>query len=115
MRDWTIWLYCTRMRSILRDALAPEQITVTLANPSGVEPVDFTAVTAWDLRIRPPDSDWVSWASTASGVTSDGATLTHPFEGGDVSQPGTYRVMVVMTVPGGTRRAGLGAFQVVDL
>lgn len=97
---------------VLTGALAPECLTLPVENASFEdEPLDLTTVTGWSLLVGMPDG-FVTWSVTVDSVSADRAVLRHVFAQGDTDQIGTYKIMVLMTVPGGVRRAGPSTLQV---
>jgi hypothetical protein len=93
--------------SVLAGATAPERYRITVENAEiASEPLDLTTVTEAVMRVTKPSGEIVEWAATIEEQGATALVIEHVFDAFDVEQTGTYPVTVIMTVPGGTRRAG---------
>lgn len=84
------------------DALNPESVQVVVS--AGQSGVDLSTVTAATFAVRKPDGSSASWSCVVTDKTAAGATLTHPFDSGDVDLIGIYTLVPTLTVPAGDAR-----------
>lgn len=102
------------IKYIYSNPVPPETLTVIVSQ--GASGLDLSTVLGVYLLVRYPDTNAdVLW--TASIVTQSATALVvrHTFNNlttGEASIPGTYRVMVGLEIPGGTKRAGPAFFDV---
>ncbi len=93
--------------TVYAGAQAPEQIELSVTNAElADEPLDLTTVSAVSLSVLRPDGQRVTWSVTTAEQTATLLRVVHVFDALDVELPGTYRIMVMMTVVTGVRRAG---------
>ncbi len=76
--------------------------------------LDLTTVTAVTFEVTKPGGTEVSWTAAITSAAVDLLICEHAYDPGDVSVQGSYRVMVHMTVPAGTERAGPVYFEGVQ-
>jgi hypothetical protein len=87
-------------------ALAPERVEVTITNAAlASAPLDLSTVTAVNLAVRSPVQSF-TWALTVTSQSTTEIVGHYAFGEGDVGAAGDYDVTVLLTVPGGVRRAG---------
>jgi hypothetical protein len=87
-------------------ALAPERVEVTIDNADlASDPLDLSTVTAAVLDVRTPSRAF-AWPLTITTQTTDAIVGYYEFVAGDVGAAGDYKITVLLTVSGGTRRAG---------
>lgn len=101
--------------SVYAGAAAPEGVSMQVSNAAlDGDPLDFTTVTDAEIRVTRPDGIAVVWPLDLTAILVDSMTGEYEFDAGgaDVSIPGTYRLIVVLTTSGGTRRAGPTVLQV---
>lgn len=100
--------------SVLAGAQAPEVLRLNVENAEAAsEPLDLTTVSAVSLSVTQPDGRRVTWAAEIESATEDLLVLEHEFAAVDVEQPGNYAIVILLTVPGGVRRAGPTSLPVV--
>ncbi len=96
-------------------AVAPEKVGLTIDNAAlAADPLDLSDVTAVTLEVRTP-TQTLTWATTITDQSETELVVEHEFEAGDLGAAGTYRIVAIMDVPGGTRRAGPTALEVREL
>jgi hypothetical protein len=92
----------------------PETLTVNVSQ--GASGLDLSTVTGVSFSVRYPDTTAdVTWTASIVSQTSTLLTARHTFNNsvaGEAVIPGTYRVMVALDIPGGTKRAGPTFFEV---
>jgi len=84
---------------------APEVLELEVLS-DGVDP-DLTTVSAVSLEItRPgsPDLEEEIWTASITAASTEQLLLEHDWAESDVDRVGVYRVMMVLTVPGGELR-----------
>ena len=87
-------------------ATAPERVEVAIDNAAlASAPLDLSTITAVDLEVRAPAQSF-TWPITITTQTADEIVGYYEFGEGDVGGEGDYRVVIRVTIPGGTRRAG---------
>lgn len=89
-------------------AQAPEALSVEVTSDDIVD-LDLTSVTAVSLAVNKPGMEWndeTSWPVAIDTQTTTVLSVHHDFAVADVDTLGAYRVMIVMSVPTGIRRAG---------
>ena len=92
----------------------PETLTVNVSQ--GESGLDLSTVTSVSLSVRYPNTDLdVTWTASIVTQTATALSVRHTFNNltaGEAVIPGTYRVMVNLDVPSGTKRAGPTFFEV---
>jgi hypothetical protein len=100
--------------SILAGARAPEYLRLRVENAEAASsPLDLTSVTAVTLEVTTSQGDRVQWDAEIETQTAELLVIKHVFDPQDVEFPGTYRIVITMAVPEGTRRAGPTSLLVV--
>ncbi len=93
--------------AILVDPQAPERLRIRISNPTGsAEPLDLSTVSAAELKARHPTAGEQLWSADILTQSADLLLLEHVWALGEASNAGFYRVDILLTVPGGKRRAG---------
>jgi hypothetical protein len=99
--------------SVLAHAVAPESVRVTVRNADlAGTPLDLTTVTAVSFQVLTPKPQ--TWSVVVVSQTATELVADHEFSTGDVEHAGDYKILVLLTVPGGTRRAGPTMLKVLD-
>jgi len=92
----------------------PETLTVNVTPGAGG--LNLSTVTGVSFSVRTPDTNAdVTWTAGIISQTATTLQARHTFNSGTSGEavtPGTYRVMVLLAVPGGTKRAGPAFFDV---
>lgn len=86
-------------------AVAPEKLEMEVPS-DGV--LDMSTVSAVELQVlkpggNTPDEEF-TWTASITAAAPDVLTLEHPFIVSDIDRVGPYRVVVVLTTPGGPER-----------
>ncbi len=92
----------------------PESIVVAFENDEA-DPIDFSAVTAAVLEVRPPNAAGGSFTEWAADIVTQSPTqlqLEHTIQSGEITRLGFYTFRARLTISGGTRWAGGGVLQV---
>jgi hypothetical protein len=91
------------MSDLYQGAVAPEAYSLlVLQGDSGL---DMTTVTSAVFVVEKADGIIVTWAGTISAAITSQLKLTHSFVSApsEVDQSGSYKIYVLLTVPGGFR------------
>ena len=87
-------------------ALAPENVQITITNAAlASAPLDLSTVTTITLDVDAPSQSF-SWAAQIMSQSATEIVCKHEFAEGETGEAGDYKIMVILTVPGGVRRAG---------
>lgn len=87
-------------------ALSPERVEVTIDNAAlASTPLDLSTVTAVDLDVRTPVQRF-TWPLVVTSQSATQIVGTYDFQEGDLGAAGDYKIMALLTVPSGVRRAG---------
>lgn len=94
--------------------LSPNAHEVVATRRNDADTFDFMTVSAASMKITKPDGTKVVWSTGLTAQSSAGLTARHSFVAGDLDQAGTYRVWLLMTVPGGSTRTEVDKFHVKE-
>lgn len=94
--------------------LAPNSHEVVATRRNDEDTFDFTTVSAAVMKITKPDGTKATWTTGLTAQSATGLTARHLFADGDLDQVGSYRVWLLMTVPGGNARTEVDRFYVKE-
>ncbi len=100
--------------SVLAGAQAPEHFDLAIENAeAATEPLDLTTVTDVSLQVVTPSGARKTWDATIEDQEESLLVVSHIYDVNDIQIPGRYSIVAIMAVPGGVRRAGPTALEVV--